>query len=507
MSSSPGVTLPTSSTFRRLPGIGRGPFRRDKASTPPAVEPNASTSTPTSTHQRGSTYPSNVRLSTDDHISYVPPNHHRNGSPDGVEIMRDGGLNQQSANLSLPSRTSSLPLTPVAPEDLTRFAPPDDLAPITYPSHLAQTRAPDSQSSIPASTSIPIPPLQASTSGRQREFTLGNGTLPLGPVIGDWTRRVDTRERHADGVLAEDTDHANVPHASSSMAKGDPEERVTSKAVDSNAAKKDVEDDGENPPRRRRAATKSSVMPKEDGGHSRKSTATKVIQSSAGPRIPQLPQSKTITGRVPTAAMYFSALPTHGHASEQPLRAHTGTLVRDKIWFLGGVDGKICWRGVAWFDTETLCWSSVETYGERLPPLRAHTTTLVGSRLYIFGGGDGPTYSNDVWTFDTVTHRFSRPNITSSVLPPPRRAHTTILYGHYLVVFGGGNGQAALNDVWALDVSDSSRLTWQEWATSGKVPQKKGYHTANLVGSKMIVFGGSDGHASFADIHVLDLGE
>lgn len=82
-----------------------------------------------------------------------------------------------------------------------------------------------------------------------------------------------------------------------------------------------------------------------------------------------------------------------------------------------------------------------------------------------------------------------------------------MLYLNFLVVFGGGNGQAALNDVWALDVSDTERLSWQEWSTKGSAPQKKGYHTANLVGAKMVVFGGSDGHASFADVHVLNLRE
>ncbi len=74
-------------------------------------------------------------------------------------------------------------------------------------------------------------------------------------------------------------------------------------------------------------------------------------------------------------------------------------------------------------------------------------------------------------------------------------------------MFGGGNGQAALNDVWALDISDPTCLVWTEWVTSGDIPQKKGYHTANLVGNKMIVFGGSDGHASFADVHILNLGK
>lgn len=106
-----------------------------------------------------------------------------------------------------------------------------------------------------------------------------------------------------------------------------------------------------------------------------------------------------------------------------------------------------------------------------------------------------------------ATYRFSRPKLHSprNHLPPPRRAHTTVLYLHYLVVFGGGNGQAALNDVWALNIADPDKLTWHEWGTNGQIPQKKGYHTANLVGDKMVVFGGSDGHASFADVHVLNL--
>lgn len=245
---------------------------------------------------------------------------------------------------------------------------------------------------------------------------------------------------------------------------------------------------------------------RERGGDGAK-TAPVIEEVDHGLLAPLLPSAKV--ARAPASAMYWSPVSAHGRPPGQSLRAHTGSLVGDKIWFLGGVDARSCWRGVSSFDTESFQWSSIETHGEALPPLRAHSTTLVGEQLYIFGGGDGPTYSNEVWVFDTVTHRFSRPNIITprSQLPPPRRAHTTLLYRHFLVVFGGGNGQAALNDVWALDVSDPNRLTWHEWRARGDLPQKKGYHTANLIGDKMIIFGGSDGHASFADVHVLDLSE
>ena len=149
-----------------------------------------------------------------------------------------------------------------------------------------------------------------------------------------------------------------------------------------------------------------------DETRSRKTTLSKVDVDSgrarkasnrhhAEPLRPRLPTSKLVTEAAPASNMYFSLVPCHGIPPGQPLRAHTGSLLGEKIWFMGGVDSKHCWRKMAWFDTETLLWSTIETFGEQLPPLRAHTANAVGNDLLIFGGGDGPTYSNEVWLFDT----------------------------------------------------------------------------------------------------------
>jgi hypothetical protein len=109
-----------------------------------------------------------------------------------------------------------------------------------------------------------------------------------------------------------------------------------------------------------------------------------------------------------------------------------------------------------------------------------------------------------------VHSKWAKPNVITpkNSWPLQRRAHTTVHYKNFLVIFGGGNGQTALNDVWALDIADPDALTWTEWKATGDVPVEKGYHTANLVaGHKMVVYGGSDGTRSFGDIHVLNLGE
>jgi hypothetical protein len=70
-----------------------------------------------------------------------------------------------------------------------------------------------------------------------------------------------------------------------------------------------------------------------------------------------------------------------------------------------------------------------------------------------------------------------------------------VIYQNKFWVFGGGNGLQALNDIWTLEASGSlDRMKWKQVTINGhKRPSPRGYHTANLVKSVMIVVGGSDG--------------
>lgn len=87
------------------------------------------------------------------------------------------------------------------------------------------------------------------------------------------------------------------------------------------------------------------------------------------------------------------------------------------------------------------------------------------------------------------------------------------MYRGKIILFGGGNGAHALNDVFRLDVSDpgAKSLVWEKVRTRGRegggVPIARGYHSMNLVGDKAVVFGGSDGTECFSDVWVLDLSE
>jgi hypothetical protein len=141
----------------------------------------------------------------------------------------------------------------------------------------------------------------------------------------------------------------------------------------------------------------------------------------------------------------------------------------------------------------------------------------VGKKLVIFGGGDGPAYYNDVYVLDTANFRWSKPRMIGDRFPSKRRAHTACFYKNGIYVFGGGDGVRALNDIWRLDVSDVNKMSWRcisssssdkSPASGGKEvarPKARGYHTANMVGSKLIVFGGSDGGECFNDVWVYDV--
>jgi len=168
--------------------------------------------------------------------------------------------------------------------------------------------------------------------------------------------------------------------------------------------------------------------------------------------------------------------------------------------------------------TETMQWTHPDTIGEAPPACRAHTATLVGKSIVVYGGGLGSHYFDSVYILDVPSRKWSRPHILEGKQPAGRRAHTAVYYQQKLWIFGGGNGLTALNDVWTLDMGPGGNgivegpegkrgLKWEEQKTYGARPTPRGYHTATLVGSMMVVVGGSDGMECFTDIWLLNLGE
>ncbi|KAG8163460.1 hypothetical protein KVR01_006757 [Diaporthe batatas] len=236
------------------------------------------------------------------------------------------------------------------------------------------------------------------------------------------------------------------------------------------------------------------------------------------------PTSSIHVPPAPSSGMYWSRAPVSGRP-HPALRAHTTTMIGSNIYVFGGCDSRACFNDLHVLDADAFHWSQPYVSGDIPVPLRAMTCTAVGKKLVIFGGGDGPAYYNEVYVLDTVNFRWTKPRILGDRVPSKRRAHTACLYKNGIYVFGGGDGVRALNDIWRLDVSDLSKMSWKlissptDEAGNSKTrspggggapgreskPKARGYHTANIVDGKLIIFGGSDGGECFNDVWVYDI--
>ncbi|KAI1068167.1 hypothetical protein LB507_004594 [Fusarium sp. FIESC RH6] len=232
---------------------------------------------------------------------------------------------------------------------------------------------------------------------------------------------------------------------------------------------------------------------------------------TAYPLLPD-PKSAPKVDVAPASGMYWSRAPVSG-ASHTSLRAHTTTIIGSNVYVFGGCDSRTCFNDLYVLDADSFHWSVPYVVGDIPVPLRAMTCTAVGKKLIVFGGGDGPEYYNDVYVLDTTNFRWTKPRIIGDKMPSKRRAHTACLYKNGLYIFGGGDGVRALNDIWRLDVADVNKMSWRLVSSSDKAspgtkdyrPKARGYHTANMVGSKLIIFGGSDGGECFDDVWVYDV--
>jgi len=199
--------------------------------------------------------------------------------------------------------------------------------------------------------------------------------------------------------------------------------------------------------------------------------------------------------------MHWSKASAIGDIPQNGIRSHSATVVGRKIIVFGGCDAKERFSDLLVFDTAVQSWyKPLIPEGSPPGPHRAHTATLVGNRIFVFGGGDGPNYFKDLYILDTKTFVWTKAMVSGQP-PGPRRAHTAELIGNKLFIFGGGDGKQALNETFFLD---TDQLVWTQAKGRGVIPSRRGYHRSVLIGSNIYVLGGSDGQECFNDVQMLD---
>jgi hypothetical protein len=134
-----------------------------------------------------------------------------------------------------------------------------------------------------------------------------------------------------------------------------------------------------------------------------------------------------------------------------------------------------------------------------------HTTCVMGNKLYVFGGKGSRGCFNDVHVFDPVKNEWNQPYVRG-IYPAGRYGHSAVtIEGSKMFVFGGSNGVWCFNDLYVLHASD---LTWYKVITSGLTqPSPRAYHVCEVVDLRLFVHGGRNGLQRFDDVYCIDVSD
>jgi len=233
-----------------------------------------------------------------------------------------------------------------------------------------------------------------------------------------------------------------------------------------------------------------------------------------------------------------------GKVSAAPTKCflHSATQIGSKFLIYGGCDnGGSAQSQLLLYDTASYQWASpndATTFQEDHPGARyGHSAVLVEMhppKLMVYGGMlDGGTYEFDApdgmdspppptlgmraamaWrkkgkqtvceetddnvyflTLNAEHWVWSKP-LVHRAKPPPRAEHSACKTGTNEVTVFGGWAHQPCNDMWVFNFVD---MEWKETVSSGIQPRPRYRHTAEVVGIKMYVLGGSDNSEDVAE--------
>jgi len=151
----------------------------------------------------------------------------------------------------------------------------------------------------------------------------------------------------------------------------------------------------------------------------------------------------------------------------------------------------------------------LKTHGATPSKRFKHTCTVVGKHLIFIGGQETDTKRfNDIVYYDTEGKTFSQPTIRGDRVPNFSR-HTASLVGNRIFVFGGFDGHGTN---FHLSIFDPYARMWTNVPNSqirGTLPVSRTNHASAAVGKKMYVFGGNNNNEAgmyqvLDDLSVLD---
>ena len=167
---------------------------------------------------------------------------------------------------------------------------------------------------------------------------------------------------------------------------------------------------------------------------------------------------------------------------------------RERLLLFGGRDGERAFNDTWAFDLNTSTWTEIVPPAALRPTPRysavAGLDALRERLVLVAGAGDGGAALNEVWTLNLAADVWQQQPISGDA-PAARfgAAGGIADYSNTLILSHGLNGDRSFNDTWALDLET---FTWRNVTPAGALPAARGWHSAApLGGMQLALFGGA----------------
>ena len=196
---------------------------------------------------------------------------------------------------------------------------------------------------------------------------------------------------------------------------------------------------------------------------------------------------------------------------------HSVTLVGHSVYLLGGAfpgyqdtPGTLFSRLYV-LNLETQRWEHQdlpEVIGQQLKLIQGHSGTLVQDRIYFIGGVIKNIRNNSekVYCLDLITKEFSEVETFGAPKRGPVSEHSADLLpeSEEIIVYGGESDDFSLLAD-PLFSFNSETMTWTKLTWKGRQPALRGGHATFLLGKKLYIYGGFGMKwRTLGDLHVLD---
>ncbi|XP_065826736.1 leucine-zipper-like transcriptional regulator 1 [Oscarella lobularis] len=169
------------------------------------------------------------------------------------------------------------------------------------------------------------------------------------------------------------------------------------------------------------------------------------------------------------------------------------------IYVFGGDNGKRMLNDLLRFDCQDNSWGRVVTTGAPPAPRYHHSAVVYKDSMFVFGGYTGDIYSNsnlrnknDLFEYKFTTGQWYEWKHIEGRFPPARSAHGAAVYDNKLWIFAGYDGNARLNDMWAIPLN-AENPRWEEIKQTGDCPPTCCNFPVATTQDSMFVFSGQSG--------------